>query len=205
MNKKGLLSALAICDGTAMNRIFVHCIVPPLFTELVGICMLTITICAGAYLIVNRRHTSLCSHLQRTDVGFQSINFLRTVDRSSDPLRKLSGVFTSIYMGVDCGRLTYQILDAKPLIAEPANPVTIPTSPFAESIIKNLSFSYDVAHPILKDVNLEIPHGQTIANFGSNGSGKSTLIQLLGRYYDPNCGTNLHATEVDYRDLADFR
>jgi ABC-type multidrug transport system fused ATPase/permease subunit len=55
---------------------------------------------------------------------------------------------------------------------------------------KNVSFSYrkdDMVY-VLKDINLTIPKGKTIALVGQSGSGKTTLADMLPRYYDPNNG-----------------
>lgn len=171
------------------------------FTELIGICMLTITICAGAYLIVNQQTHIFFVRICNEPMSVSSLLiFFGLLIGASDPLRKLSGVFTSIYMGSIAADSLYQILDGKPIIAEPKTPVTL-ANPHGNIEIKNLSFAYDVAHPVLKEVNLEIPHGKTIAILGSNGSGKSTLIQLLGRYYDPTAG-QICIDGVDYRRLS---
>ena len=51
-----------------------------------------------------------------------------------------------------------------------------------------VNFSYDEERPILKNVNIEIPSGQTIAIVGPSGSGKSTIGRLLFRFYDVTGG-----------------
>jgi ATP-binding cassette subfamily B protein len=53
---------------------------------------------------------------------------------------------------------------------------------------ENVSFAYDPARPILKDVSFEIPSGKTVAVVGSSGAGKSTLARLLFRFYDVQQG-----------------
>ena len=53
---------------------------------------------------------------------------------------------------------------------------------------QNVSFAYDPARPILKDVSFEIPSGKTVAVVGSSGAGKSTLARLLFRFYDVQQG-----------------
>ena len=63
-------------------------------------------------------------------------------------------------------------------------------SPEFDSTVKfqNVSFAYDPARPILKDVSFEIPSGKTVAVVGSSGAGKSTLARLLFRFYDVQQG-----------------
>ena len=63
-------------------------------------------------------------------------------------------------------------------------------SPEFDSTVKfhHVSFAYDPARPILKDVSFEIPSGKTVAVVGSSGAGKSTLARLLFRFYDVQQG-----------------
>ena len=69
------------------------------------------------------------------------------------------------------------------VIKEPKHPQEIKN--FADKIeFKNLSFKYQTDW-VLKDINLVVPKGQTVALVGQSGSGKSTLVDLLPRYYDP--------------------
>lgn len=55
--------------------------------------------------------------------------------------------------------------------------------------IENLTFSYEVNNPVLKDVSLEISSGQSACIVGPNGGGKSTLLKLMLGLLKPNCGT----------------
>jgi len=64
---------------------------------------------------------------------------------------------------------------------------------------ENISFNYG-EHPVLKQVDLEIPAGATIGLVGESGSGKSTLIKLLMRFYEPTQGN----IRLDGTSLADF-
>ncbi|MGB4118064.1 MAG: ABC transporter ATP-binding protein/permease [Polaromonas sp.] len=67
-----------------------------------------------------------------------------------------------------------------------AKPIHIASSPAVK--FQNVSFAYDPARPILKDVSFEIPSGKTVAVVGSSGAGKSTLARLLFRFYDVQQG-----------------
>ncbi len=81
-------------------------------------------------------------------------------------------------------------------------------SPAFDSSVKfqNVSFAYDPARPILKDVSFEIPSGKTVAVVGASGAGKSTLARLLFRFYDVQqghitiAGQNIkHVTQASVR------
>jgi ATP-binding cassette subfamily B protein/subfamily B ATP-binding cassette protein MsbA len=119
---------------------------------------------------------------------------------ASDPLRKLSGVSVMIYQGMVSSELLYGILNAKPVLAEPAEPKKL-LGRHHQLSLKNVSFHYHPNQPVLSDVSLEVPFGKTIAILGSNGSGKSTLIQLLCRYYDPEAGS-IQLDDIDLKELA---
>ncbi|MEG1500044.1 MAG: ABC transporter ATP-binding protein [Clostridia bacterium] len=63
------------------------------------------------------------------------------------------------------------------------------TEKTGEIVFKNVSFSYpDAKESVLKDINLEINKGETVAFIGSTGSGKSTLINLIPRFFDVTSG-----------------
>jgi subfamily B ATP-binding cassette protein MsbA len=65
----------------------------------------------------------------------------------------------------------------------------------------NVTFAYEANHPVLRDLTLTIPRGQTTALVGASGAGKSTLADLLPRFYDPTDGHIL----IDGVDLRSFR
>ncbi len=119
---------------------------------------------------------------------------------ASDPLRKMSGVMTSIYSGSMAAESLYKMLEKPVVLTEPETPIVVP-SPHKKISIQNVSFAYTSGVPVLKRVNLEIPYGQTIAIVGANGSGKSTLIQLLCRFYDPVGGT-IEMDGVDFKQMS---
>jgi ATP-binding cassette subfamily B protein/subfamily B ATP-binding cassette protein MsbA len=171
------------------------------FTEMIGVAMVAITVCAGAYLVVNKQthlfFLKVCdSPMSVTDL----LIFFGLLIGASDPLRKLSGVSVMIYQGMVSSELLYGILNAKPILPVPAEPKTL-LGRHHQLSLKNVSFHYHPNQPVLSNVSLEIPFGKTVALLGSNGSGKSTLIQLLCRYYDPVDGS-IQLDDVDLRDLA---
>jgi ATP-binding cassette subfamily B protein/subfamily B ATP-binding cassette protein MsbA len=171
------------------------------FTEMIGVAMVAITVCAGAYLVVNKQthlfFLKVCdSPMSVTDL----LIFFGLLIGASDPLRKLSGVSVMIYQGMVSSELLYGILNAKPILPVPVEPKTL-LGRHHQLSLKNVSFHYHPNQPVLSNVSLEIPFGKTVALLGSNGSGKSTLIQLLCRYYDPVAGS-IQLDDVDLRDLA---
>ena len=64
---------------------------------------------------------------------------------------------------------------------------------------ENVSFGYDPARPVVRNVNFDIPGGSVVALVGPTGAGKSTLVNLVSRFYDPQQGRIL----IDGLDLRD--
>lgn len=171
------------------------------FTELIGVGMVAITVCAGAYLVVNQQthifFLQICDKpMSITDL----LIFFGLLVGASDPLRKLSGVSISIFTGAMSANFLYAILHSKPVLPQAADPIAL-SGRHSTLALENVSFHYNPEHPILKNIDLEIPFGKTIAILGANGSGKSTLIQLLCRYYDPVQGL-ISMDGVDVRNMA---
>ncbi len=101
---------------------------------------------------------------------------------------------------------TFEFLNLKEQIV--AVPPFIEPGSFNRSInVNNLSFSYPGAgEPLLKNLNLEIRKGETIALVGANGAGKSTLVRLLCRLYDPAEGKiTLDGKDIRHMDPASYR
>ena len=65
--------------------------------------------------------------------------------------------------------------------------------------LRDVTFGYDPAHPVLHGLNLVIEPGETVAVVGPTGAGKSTVAKLVTRFYDPNAGAVL----IDGHDLRD--
>ncbi len=67
-------------------------------------------------------------------------------------------------------------------------------------VFENVSFSYDKKRPILKDLNLTIEPGHTVALVGESGSGKSTVSNLITRFFDPDKG-RITFDGIDLKDI----
>ncbi|MCA9134515.1 MAG: ABC transporter ATP-binding protein, partial [Planctomycetales bacterium] len=168
--------------------------------EFLGIGMLGTTIIGGAYLVLNQQTHLLGIRVCDEPLSVSALLvFFGMLIGISDPLRKLSAVYSMIYSGTIAANAIFPMLDAASTIADPEEPQAVPR-PHRKLAIDGVSFAYNPNQPVLDQISLEIPYGSTIGIIGSNGSGKSTLINLLGRFYDPQTGGIL-LDDVDYRQL----
>lgn len=98
------------------------------------------------------------------------------------PARKLSEALVRAQRGIAASERVDEILDADERVNESANPVSF--NEFKDRIeFKNVNFSYG-SDPVLKNINLTIKKGESIALVGPSGGGKSTFVDLLPRFYD---------------------
>lgn len=100
-----------------------------------------------------------------------------------NPAKQFSTALYSIQKGAAAMDRIDQILNAESTILEPEQPK--PLNGFNKEIeYRNVSFAYRPDRVVLKDVNVKIGKGQTVALVGQSGSGKSTFVDLLPRFYD---------------------
>lgn len=170
-------------------------------TELLGIGMVGTTVIVGAYLVLNQETHLLGIRLTNTPLSVSTMMvFFGLLIGASDPLRKLSAVFSSINAGIAAADKLYPLLDRESKIQSPAHPKAV-ARPHRLLELRNLSFAYTADQHVLRDIDLQIRHGEKIALIGGNGSGKSSLINLICRFYDPQEGAVL-LDGVDLRDMA---
>lgn len=121
------------------------------------------------------------------------------------PVKSLSSSVSNVQKGEASLKRVLEILDADVKIEEIAEPVSIST--LQEKIeFKNIGFYYDKSNLILKNFNLTIPKGKTVALVGQSGSGKTTIANLLARFYDVSEGQILiDGTDIKHLKLEEYR
>lgn len=118
--------------------------------------------------------------------------------RIFEPMQQLTELFNSVQRGLVALDRMQAILDEVPTVREAPNATVLP--PVREGVaFRDLEFAYDGKHPVLKDVNLDVRFGETVAFVGPTGAGKSSLMKLLSRMYDPQRGE----IRVDGHDIRD--
>ncbi len=116
-----------------------------------------------------------------------------------NPLKALSQIFYNLSQGKASLDRINMILEAENTIVD--QPDAKPVSSFNADIeFKNVSFSYE-GKDVLKNINLKISKGQTVAIVGASGAGKSTLVDLIPRFHDVNSGEIL----IDGTNIKNFK
>jgi subfamily B ATP-binding cassette protein MsbA len=115
------------------------------------------------------------------------IFFLLLFASLTTPFAKLSNVNAMIQQGLAAAGRIFKIIDIHPTVKNAPDAVPLPK-------IKNkirfskVSFSYNDREEVLKDIDIEVKAGETVALVGPTGSGKTTLVNLIPRFYDPTSG-----------------
>ncbi len=145
-------------------------------SEFLGTVMIVIVLWFGGVLVLNNQTIEAPTFIYYLIILYSIIQ----------PLKDFSKAGYNIPKGLASMERVDKILLAENNIREPKKPVHI--SSFEHQIeFRHVSFKYDQQW-VLRDINLIIPKGKTIALVGQSGSGKSTLVDLIPRYYDAQEG-----------------
>jgi ABC-type multidrug transport system fused ATPase/permease subunit len=126
--------------------------------------------------------------------------FILAVQQMYQPIKNFSQLNSTIQQSVSASERVFEILDEEVKVLDLPDAKTLDT--FSNDITyKNVSFEYEENKPILKNINLNIKKGQTVAFVGASGSGKSTIANLILRFYDVNSGEIL-IDGMDIRNLT---
>jgi ATP-binding cassette subfamily B protein len=141
--------------------------------------------------------------------GFEAINghtstgvvfaFIAALNNFFNPIQQLSQLYTTYQSGMAALDKIFGLLDERPEITDAPDAVTLPQIS-GQITFDDVSFRYgsdDDGAWALRDVDLVIEPGQTVALVGETGAGKSTFAKLVARFYDPTDGRVL----VDGHDL----
>lgn len=114
------------------------------------------------------------------------LGFLIIFSQILSPAKAISSSFSNIQRGLAAGERIFSVVDTVSAIVDASTSKELPS--FSDSIeFKSVSFAYE-KELVLKNINLKVPKGKTVALVGPSGSGKSTLSDLVPRFYDPTSG-----------------
>ena len=174
---------------TAVQRVNIRQQLAHPMSEFLGTVLIIIVLWVGGVLVLDKQMLS----------GPTFIYYLVMLYSIINPLKEFSKAGYNIPKGLASVERIDKILKAEDTIKEPENPVHIKS--FEHQIeFRHVSFKYGEQW-VLKDINLVIEKGKTVALVGQSGSGKSTLVDLIPRYYDVQEGEVL-IDGIDVRKLG---
>ncbi len=148
-----------------------------------------ISIAYGSYLIVSDKITS-----------GNFVSFLTALIMLYNPVKNFGNNVKEFQLSLFA---VEQVLDSLKLtssIKDPKKPIAFKDFK-SEIVFENVTFEYTPGKPVLKDFNLTIKKGETIALVGNSGGGKSTIANLLPRFYDITAGA-INVDEIDIRNYS---
>jgi len=123
----------------------------------------------------------------------------------TSPMRTLGMALGMAQRATASGARVFQILDREPQLTSPPGAPALPAGG-GRVELRGVTFGYDGGEPVLRDVDLEVQAGHTVALVGGTGSGKTTLVTLISRLYDVRDGAVLmDGADVREVNLASLR
>ncbi len=130
------------------------------------------------------------------------VAFVLYIQRFFEPIRSLTMQYTQLQRAMASGVRIFELLDAEPDLVDAPGARNLPRLRGAIDV-KNVSYGYVEGEDVLKNVNIHVEPGSTVAIVGPTGAGKTTLVSLISRFYDvePDRGAIL----VDGMDVRDVK
>lgn len=143
----------------------------------------------GSYLIVNGDITS-----------GNFVSFITALILLYTPIKSIGKNYNAMQVSFLAIERVVEILETEPTIFDKPNAVTL--KDVKKSInFNHVYFEYKEGVPVLKDINLEVKAGTTVALVGNSGGGKTTIVNLIPRFYDVKSGS-ITIDKTDIRDIS---
>ena len=142
----------------------------------------------GSYLIVHGTITS-----------GSFVSFLTALIMLYGPIKGIGKNYNAVMVSFMAIERVMEILDLQPAIADKASAQKLKAE-HNDICFKDVCFEYIPGVPVLKDINLEVKSGTTVALVGNSGGGKSTFVNLLPRFYDVTSGQ----ITINGQDIRDY-
>lgn len=128
------------------------------------------------------------------------VAFLAYVSRFFGPIQELSQLYTTMQSAMAGGERVLDLLDTPPAVADPPDGRQMP--PIVGRVeLREVGFAYKRDEPVLRQINLVIEPGQTVALVGPTGAGKTSIANLIARFYDVTEGAVL-IDGIDVRSVT---
>ncbi|WP_027502702.1 ABC transporter ATP-binding protein [Rhodococcus sp. UNC363MFTsu5.1] len=130
--------------------------------------------------------------------------FATYVATMSNISRLLSSVVIMAQLSRAAVERVYEVIDTEPSVADPARPIPLPPGPIGVRL-RGVTFGFETGREVLRDLDLDIAPGETVAVVGRAGSGKTALSLLLPRFYAPTAGSVGLTSDGQAIDVSDLR
>ena len=146
-------------------------------------------IAVGSFMIINGN----------TTIG-GLLAFLTYASMFRQPINQLASLFASVNEGLAGAERVFEVIDTEIDIKEKTEAINLERIN-GNVVLENVTFGYTDDKVVLKNINLEVKKGQTIAIVVKTGAGKTTIATLLPRFYDVNSGT-IKIDGIDIKDVT---
>ncbi len=160
-------------------------------SEFLGVLMVAVIVWYGGKLILHNDRSALSPS--------DFIAYIAIFSQVMRPAKALTDSFSGIHSGIAAGERVLGLIDTKPeLTNKPEAKILVKFNTYLS--LEKVNFFYGEKQ-ILKDIDIKIEKGKTVALVGPSGGGKSTLMDLIPRFHDPKNG-KLTIDGNDYADLT---
>jgi ATP-binding cassette subfamily B protein len=116
------------------------------------------------------------------------------------PVQDLARVYAELQHAIASAERIFSLIDAVPAVTDRPGAID-PGTLYGDIAFEHVDFHYEADKPVLRDFNLHVQRGETIALVGPTGGGKSTIVNLLCRFYEPT-GGRITIGGRDYTELS---
>lgn len=126
------------------------------------------------------------------------VAFASYVGNFWDPINRLGNMYNQLLVAMASSERIFEFMDEQPSVADKPGAQPIPRIN-GDIVFDKVTFEYVANRPALREIDLHVTAGQSIALVGHTGSGKSTIINLISRFYDIKSGS----IKIDGYDIRD--
>ena len=133
--------------------------------------------------------------------------FIQYTRQFAQPVEQVSNIANTIQSSLAAAERVFQIMDLDEMVADKVSPIDI-SKVKGEVTFENVYFGYSDDNVLIKNMNLKVKAGDSIAIVGPTGAGKTTLVNLLMRFYELNSGSisidGININDLSRHDLRDL-